>query len=213
MRKYNSENRKNHPFKLFAENNPNFLVIGSFPTTDKQISFDFYYPNATNKFWETMNEVFPHSTTKLNLKVSVKDKGEVREKNKKDREDFCRENKIAITDMIDSCIRMNDNSKDSQLLVHRYTDIIQILKDNKSITRIILTAKSLGSSAHHHFYQFLTMKEIEFKFDESGNIPKGVIDVDGRKISILSITSTSNRNSHVTSEKLVEFYKQAFNIN
>jgi G:T/U-mismatch repair DNA glycosylase len=210
MKKYNSESRKNHPFKLFAENNPNFLVIGSFPTTDNLMSFDFYYPNASNKFWETMSQVFPYSATKLNLKVSVKDKVEVREKNKKDREDFCRENKIAITDMIASCIRMNDNSEDSQLLVHRYTDIIEVLRNNKSITRIILTAKSLGSSVNHHFYQFLTMREIDFEFDERRNIPKGMIDVDGRKISIASIASTSNRNSHVTDEELVEFYEQAF---
>ncbi len=104
MRKYNTDSRKNHPFKLFAENNPNFLVIGSFPTTDNRISFDFYYPNATNKFWKTMSQVFPNSKTKINLKVSVKDKEEVRAKNKNEREDFCRENKIAITDMIDSCI-------------------------------------------------------------------------------------------------------------
>lgn len=212
MRKYNVNSRKIHPFKLFLDNHPNFLVIGSFPTTDNRISFDFYYPNATNKFWKTLSQVFSNSKTKINLKVSVKDIEEVREKNKKDREDFCRENKIAITDMIASCIRMHDNSKDSQLLVHRYTNIIKLLKDNKSISRIILTAKSLGSSANHHFYQYLTMEEIEFEFDESGDIPKGLIYVDGRKISVVSIGSTSNRNSHVTDKELVELYKRAFNL-
>lgn len=210
MKKYNSKSRIIHPFKLFAENNPKFLIIGSFPTTDNRISFDFFYPNATNKFWKTLVEVFPKNKTKLNLNVSVRDKEEVKLKNKKDREEFCRENKIAITDIIASCIRMKDNSKDSQLLVHRYTDIIEILKNHKNITKTILTAKSLGSSANHHFYQYLTMNEIEFEFDDSGDIPMGLIEIDGRKITIMSIASTSYRNSHSSNEELIELYKRAF---
>ncbi|MDP1727386.1 MAG: hypothetical protein Q8M15_11435 [Bacteroidota bacterium] len=213
MSRYNSASRKEHPFKLFAENNPQFLVIGSFPTTDNRISFDFYYPNGTNKFWKTLSQVFSDSKTKLNTKVSVKDKGTIREQNKKDRENFCRENKIAITDMITSCIRMHGNSKDSQLLVHRYTSIINILKEYKSIKRIILTAKSLGSSANHHFYQYLTMNEIDFEFEDNGAIPKGMIEVEGRKISIFSIGSTSFLNSHTTDKQLIDLYEEAFNRN
>ncbi len=209
--KYNPKSVIAHPFKLFADYNSNFLIIGSFPTTTNRISFDFYYPNSNNKFWKILYKVFPKSKTKLNLEVSVKDNPLVKAKNKKDRELFCKENKIAITDIIASCIRMNNNSKDSQLLVHQYTDIIEILKKHKSIKRIIITAKSLGSSANHHFYQYLTMKEIEFNIDSSGEFPEGLIEVDGRKISVVSLDSTSNRNTHVNSNELIRFYKKAFN--
>lgn len=153
-----------------------------------------------------MTNVFPNSKTKL--KVSVKDNETIRQQNKKDRENFCRENKLAITDIINSCIRVHDNSKDSQLLVHRYTDILKILKDNKSINKIVLTAKSLGSSANHHFYQYLTMNEIDFEFDGDGDIPKGKINVFGRDIFVFSIASTSYRNSHITEKELIDLYRK-----
>jgi len=68
MKAYNSKSRAPHPFKLvFAESNPKYFVIGSFPTTDKKMSFNFFCPNANNKFWKVMSEVFSNSKIKLNL--------------------------------------------------------------------------------------------------------------------------------------------------
>ena len=108
MKSYTAKDITKHPFELiFAEDNPKFLVIGSFPTTDLKMSFKFFYPNANNKFWKVLSEVFAESKTKLTLKVSVNDTTETKEQNKTDRQNFCRENKIAMTDMLASCIRLN----------------------------------------------------------------------------------------------------------
>ena len=212
MKSYTTKDITKHPFELiFAENNPKFLVIGSFPTTDLMMSFKFFYTNANNKFWKVLSEVFTESKTKLTLKVSVNDTTETKEQNKTDRQNFCRENKIAMTDMLASCIRLNGNSKDEQLLVHSYNNVLDILKQNKSIDRIILTAKSSGASAHHHFYQYLSMNGIEFDFDSNGGISKGKIKIDDRIIKIFSMDSTSSRNSHVTDDGLIKLYKEAFN--
>ena len=210
MKEYNSQNIIEHPFKLFIEKDSEFLVIGTFPTTKNRISFDFYYPSASNKFWKTLSSVFNESKSKFNLIVSTKDNDNTKLKNKLERQNFCRENKIAIVDIIASCIRMNNNSKDNQLLVHRYSPILEILHSYPSIRKIILTAKSLGSSANHHFYQYLTMNEKDFAFEDNPIIPKGLIELDGRKIEILSLGSTSNRNLHINDDKLLELYKTAF---
>jgi len=145
-------------------------------------------------------------------KVSIKDTKETKERNKTEREKFCEENGIAIADIIDTCVRLNDSSKDSQLLVHSYTPIIQILRAHPSIETIIITAKSLGSSANHHFYQYLVKNEIEFELDASGEMPCGRIRVDERGINIFSIDSTSKGNSHVKDDKLVELYQKAFGL-
>ncbi len=214
MKQYNSKSRKQHPFDLvFAEGNPKYLVIGSFPTTENKMSFTFFYPNSNNKFWKVLSQVFPNSKTKLNLEVSIKDKTETKEQNAVDRKNFCKENEIAMTDMIESCIRLNDNSKDEQLLVHRYNSIIDILKKYESIERIVITAKSLGASANHHFYQYLTMNEVGYTIDVSNEICKGCIEVGGREITIYSVDSTSSLNSHVDENDLIQLYKKAFSQN
>lgn len=210
MKKYSLENTSYHPFELvFTGENPIYLVVGTFPTTNKKMSFNFFYPNSNNNFWKVMDKVFPNSNTKMNLGVSAKDDENTKEKNKVDRMNFCKENKIAITDIIESCLRLDDNSKDEQLLVHRYNPIINILKEHSTIERVILTAKSSGSSAHHHLYQYLTMNNIDFNF-EKGEIPKGELSIDGRTISILSMPSTSSRNSHFKESDLVKLYRYAF---
>jgi G:T/U-mismatch repair DNA glycosylase len=211
MKKYSLENISYHPFELvFTGENPIYLVVGTFPTTNKRMSFNFFYPNSNNNFWKVMDRVFPKSKTKMNLDVSAKDDEKTKEKNKVDRMNFCKENRIAITDIIESCLRLDDNSKDEQLLVHHYNPIINILKRHPSIERVILTAKSSGASVHHHFYQYLTMNNFEFFF-EKGEIPKGEISIDGRTINILSMPSTSSRNSHFKESDLVELYRYAFN--
>ena len=211
MKKYSLENISYHPFNLiFTGENPIYLVVGTFPTTNKRMSFNFFYPNSNNNFWKVMDKVFPYSKAKMNLVVSAKDDENTKEKNKVDRMNFCNENKIAITDIIESCLRLDDNSKDEQLLVHRYNPIVNILKEHPTIERVILTAKSSGSSVHHHLYQYLTMYNIDFNF-EKGEIPKGELSIDGRTISILSMPSTSQRNSHFKESDLVKLYRYAFN--
>ncbi|MFA7380940.1 MAG: hypothetical protein WC150_10775 [Bacteroidia bacterium] len=209
MKRYTKENIQEHPFDLFfAEDNPKYLVIGSFPTINRYTSYNFFYPNSINRFWTVVSNIFVNSKTRLNLNVSKNDNPIIKKKNEIERKNFCRENKIAMTDMFASCIRMDDNSKDKQLLLHRYNPIIDILKKHSSIERIILTAKSAGSSAHHHFYQYLVMNEIEFEYGSG----KGKIFVDSRTVYIFSVDSTSSLNRHVNENDLIELYREAFNL-
>lgn len=212
MKLYTKDDRKPHAFDLlFPGDNPKFLVVGSFPTTEKKMAFNFFYPNPTNKFWKVLSKVFTNSKVKLNLSVSINDSEEAKRQSKIDRQNFCNENGVAMTDILKSCIRMDGNSKDEQLLVHCYNPILEILEKYKTIDRIILTAKSSGASAHHHFYQYLAMKEKDFWFELGDKTSKGRIEVDGRTINIFSMYSTSSRNSHATEDELVLLYKEAFN--
>jgi len=70
MRKYDSSSRIQHRFKSFILGKPKFLILGSFPTTDNRISFEFYYSSASNRFWKTLNRIFPDSKNKIEVKVS-----------------------------------------------------------------------------------------------------------------------------------------------
>lgn len=158
-----------------------------------------------------MSEVFSNSKTKLNLQVSVRDYPEIKVQNEENRKQFCRENKIAMTDILASCIRLNDTSQDEQLLVHRYNPILEILKEYPAIQTIIITAKSLGASANHHFYQYLAMNEIDFSIDSDADICIGELEVEGRPIRIFSLESTSSRSPTSKFESLINSYKKAFN--
>jgi G:T/U-mismatch repair DNA glycosylase len=213
MNEFNSSNIENHPFKLlFAEGEPKFLVVGTFPTTLENMAFNFFYPNNRNRFWSILKEVFPSSKTCLNLDVSKKNSPKEKIQNELDRKNFCIENQIALTDMLASCYRMDNNSGDEQLLVCRYCSILQVLKNHLSIERIILTGKSKATSAHHHFYQYLSMENFPFQYCGNETIGKGQIKFENREIEIYSLPSTSSRSNKIKKEDLVKIYKDAFDL-
>ena len=53
----------NHPFEDFLPGNLKTLVIGTFPTHERnyKMTFPFYYAGNGNMFWPTLEQVFKKS--------------------------------------------------------------------------------------------------------------------------------------------------------
>src|SRR5882762_4800908 len=121
-----------HPFGNFVPPNAQCLVLGSFPTHNKNWRFNSFYPGRANFFWRMLSEIYHH---KFNH-TSGDEAG-------KERLALCAEKGIAISDTIYRAQRkIATSSKDSDLEVIEKMDILKILRQHKTIHTVILTGSS-----------------------------------------------------------------------
>ena len=149
----------NHPFEDFLPGNLKTLVIGTFPTHERnyKMTFPFYYAGNGNMFWPTLEQVFKKS-------FQYHQGSEA----KKEREEFLKPKGIGITDMLYKCYRKNDRSQDQHIFPITFRDIFGIIENNKSVETIILTSRTkiigaLGlfeTYCHHHNVHHQIYKEL-----------------------------------------------------
>jgi G:T/U-mismatch repair DNA glycosylase len=48
-----------HPWNWYCPSEAKSLIIGTFPPTLRNWSFDFFYPNKNNYFWKIMARITP----------------------------------------------------------------------------------------------------------------------------------------------------------
>jgi hypoxanthine-DNA glycosylase len=113
-----------HPFGNFVPKNAKYLIIGSFPGKPNKIN-TWFYGNKRNQFWPILESVYK---TKLDT---------VPQKKK-----LLKRQQIAVTDIIFSCVRSNDNNSDTNLKQITYNSkaIEDILNKNK-IEKIFFTSR------------------------------------------------------------------------
>ncbi len=111
-----------HPFNPFVPQGATILIIGTFPPLAQYRNFKFYYPNN-----------------------SWKDDAAAEERKAL----FVREH-IAITDMIEKCIRTNGDPSDKNLSEIKFRNIHKLLKDRPAIQKVILTSRTDGDSGQIH---------------------------------------------------------------
>ena len=140
------------------------------------------------------------------LKPKRHDRQDFKDEALQQRKLIARNLKFGITDIIDSCFRENNTSKDEELFVCKYISVLDILKNNPSIKFILLTGKSKGTSVHHHFYQYLVQQGIEFIYKEQGDILLGNFFFNGTNHLAITLPSTSSRNT--VQFNLVGLYKR-----
>ncbi len=203
---------ESHPFgKSFVPDGATHLVIGTFPTTKSKWSYNFFYPNTSNKFWDTMAEIYWGANWRTQLlKPKRQDKQEPKDEALEQRKLIAQNLKFGITDIIDTCFRENNTSKDEELFVCKYISIFDILKSNSSIKFLLLTGKSKGTSVHHLFYQYLVQQKIEFIYKEQDEILLGNFFFNGTNYQVITLPSTSSRNT--VKFNLVGLYKAALNL-
>ncbi|MDR1784213.1 MAG: hypothetical protein LBQ99_00460 [Endomicrobium sp.] len=129
-----------HPFKPFIPHRAKMLVVGTFPPLAQYHDFKFYYPNSTgNRFWVIVEYVFDHKFQYWKGDLAVNE-----------RKFFLIKKRIAITDMIDKCLRSNSNSSDKNLCNIKFRNVYKLLKDQSRIQKVILTSRTYGSSEQIH---------------------------------------------------------------
>ena len=107
--------REQHPFKAFCPEKCEYLLLGTFVgKIDK--NYDWFYMSRRNQFWEIMGKVY-------GVDLNTKDK----------KQELLANLKMAITDVILSCEREENNNADTNLTGIEFNKkaINKIIKDNK----------------------------------------------------------------------------------
>jgi G:T/U-mismatch repair DNA glycosylase len=191
----NEYKEESHDWVPYIPLNSTTLLLGTFPTREKnRNTYEFYYPNINNPFWKILCELKGGELKHYSASEAVNER--------KDILDFF---KLGIADVGHKVYRQNDSSLDQNLFPIEFTDILQILDDNSTITKIIVTSSSGGHSVYSWLVAYLKINNIDMIKPKEKKNPKyssfkhrgNVIDV-----SIISSTSTTayNRNKEMIKE-------------
>lgn len=194
----NSYRRETHPWPHYVPNDANKLILGTFPTAEKNRgAFDFYYPNPNNDFWKIIFEIAQESTSKFKINDLVTERKQILQKLR-----------IGIGDIGKEILRQKNNSKDEGLFPLVFTDIFAILEAHPTIQKIILTSSSGCNSALAWFKQYCMLNQIDIKIKNKKLPMKSQFRLNERQIDIDIVSSTS-RLSPIKGERLFAMYKQA----
>ena len=186
-----------HPWNWFAPENSRVLIVGTFPPTKRNWSFDFFYPNKANFFWRIIARVAETDLQIPSGELAVEE-----------RKDLLRKLHLAVTDMGQHIERAGNSSLDENLSVLAYMDIFEILDENPEIRKIIFTSSSGKESATRWFNRFLETKGITHRFPTGKRPLKSSLQYKARDIELVVLYSTSPRAANRFSfEDLVDLYR------
>lgn len=173
-----------HPFGNFVPSNAQCIVLGSFPTHNRNWRFNSFYPGRANFFWRMLGEIYHRKFNHISGEEAAKE-----------RLVLCTEKGIAISDTIYTVRRkVTTSSKDSDLEVIEKMDVLKILRQHKSIHTVILTGSSGKVSAHGVFFEHLAEHKIMYSVYASKPPIHGHFILDGRTIETHTLYSTSGIN-------------------
>lgn len=177
-----------HPWEEYIPNNANKLILGTFPTKKENRSFEFYYPNKTNRFWRILSEVANIELTGLDNILWNKELAII------ERKRILNVLNLGITDIGKLVLRQNDSSADENLFPIEFKDIFSILDKNIAIDTIILTSSSGANSVYSWFSKYCKINNIIMPSSKAikkdiHNITK--IYISGREVNIYIVHSTS----------------------
>ena len=119
-----------HPWPPFIPDNPQLIMLGTFPPKPERWSMDFFYPNKINDMWRIMGLIFyfdrdyfwdgEHQCFRLH-----------------DIKDFLNNHGIALWDTAMAVRRLKDNASDKFLDIVETIDLQSLLDDYPSIKAVI----------------------------------------------------------------------------
>jgi G:T/U-mismatch repair DNA glycosylase len=186
-----------HPWDWYLPSGAKSLIIGTFPPTLRNWSFDFFYPNKNNYFWKIMAQIAGRKLQFLNGPEAVEERKEI----------LC-QLKTGVSDMGKIIRRKAGNSLDQNLEIVEYMNIFHLLQENPSIRKIIFTSSSGTSSAIRWFKEYLTLANIDFKIPKGKRPLRTSLIIQGKSIEIVLLYSTSPlAGATIPFDRLVELYK------
>lgn len=187
-----------HPWPVYIPTNANKLILGTFPTADRNRgSYEFYYPNPNNDFW---NIVFSLAQKNLSNYTQA-DPIAIRKQ-------VLFELGLGIGDMGKKVLRQKNSSKDGLLFPIEYVDIFSVLELHAQIDKIIITSSSGSNSVLAWFSHYCSLNGVVFNVSKTKLPMQATLLLNNRKIKVAVISSTS-RISPIRGEKLFEMYRSA----
>ena len=131
-----------HPFKLYVPPGSRMLIVGTFPPTKRNWSYEFFYPNKQNLFWGILARIARRQLQHFSGTAAVEERKEI-----------LKLLSLGITDMGLRISRNKESSLDENLQAIEYMDILQILDQRPFINKIIFTSSSGKTSAARWFVE------------------------------------------------------------
>ena len=188
--------KETHPWKWHIPLGAKTVIIGTFPPTRRNWSYNFFYPNKNNYFWRILAALAGQELQHFSGEEAVRE-----------RESLLDRLQVGLSDMGHIICRMEDNSMDENLQVVEYMDILRLLDENPSVGKLIFTSSSGKASAARWFKEYLAMRGIRY------SIPKGMrplrtqLELQGRAVEVVLLYSTSPRvGATIPFEKLTGLY-------
>jgi len=195
--KLKMSNIETHPWTYLAPEGSQVLIVGTFPPTKRNWSFDFFYPNKRNSFWKILSAIAGRPLLHSAGELAVAE-----------RKELLRSLSIAISDMGQQIIRLANNSLDENLQVLRYMDIFKIVEEHPSIRKILFTSSSGKVSAARWFEEYVAQKGLKFKFPKGQKPLRTTLVYADRTIELVILYSPSARASNrIVFEDLVKLYQ------
>lgn len=130
--------------RLHQESHPNWyydipemktLILGSFPPIEKRWSYDFYYPNNSNPFWEALAGVIGAELKHYRCDQAVKE-----------RQGLMKKMKVGIENLGQLINRLGESAADKDIEIIEFRNVLGILRDHQELERILLPGYSGSSS-------------------------------------------------------------------
>ena len=173
-----------HAFEPFFPPKATTLILGTFPTHNKNWRFNFYYPGRSNFFWRLLGDVYGYTFQHKTGDEAVEE-----------RKSFCIKHGIALSDTILSCRRLvSTSSKDSDLEICEPMPIVDMLLQHPKVNTVILDSSSGKVSAHYLFYQHLEANHVSYMVAKTKPPIHGNFNLDGRLINVYTLYSPSGIN-------------------
>lgn len=186
-----------HPWNWYGPADSKTLLVGTFPPTIRNWSFDFFYPNKRNFFWKIIAAITGKELQHTTGEPAVTE-----------RKALLDQLKITITDMGKTIVRKDNNSLDENLEALAYMDIFRILEERPAIKKIIFTSSSGKVSAARWFQHYLESQGIRHRFPKMPKPVKSELELNGRMIQLVILFSPSARAANrISFENLVALYR------
>jgi G:T/U-mismatch repair DNA glycosylase len=187
-----------HPWNWHIPEEATAAVIGTFPPTRRNWSFDFFYPNKNNYFWKIIAQITARPLFYFSGKEAVSERKELLNR--------C---KVGVSDMGQIIRRKTGSSLDQNLEIVAYMDIFKLLQENPSIRKLIFTSSSGKSSAIGWFKDYLSLHQIPFKIPRGKRPLRTTVIIKGKLLEIAVLYSTSPRaGAAVSFNELTELYAE-----
>lgn len=186
-----------HPWNWYGPADSKTLLVGTFPPTKRNWSFDFFYPNKRNFFWKILSGISGIELTQDSGEAAVTE-----------RKALLDQLKITITDMGKTILRKDNNSLDENLEALAYMDIFKILEERPYIKKIVFTSSSGKVSAAKWFRDYLETQGIKHHYPKTPKPVKSELLVNGRSIELVILFSPSARAANrISFDRLVALYR------
>ncbi len=147
------ENIQYHPYQPFIPKDAKVLLLGSAPpyrfctgnANDlKNMDMDYYYGSNSNLLWEILFTAFePEKIDSISYLRSLDEDRKIKTAHQVDfLQNFLVGKHIGMADILLKFSRKGTSAEDYKLTVLEYQDILRILHNNPSLTKILCTSRN-----------------------------------------------------------------------